>query len=77
MVATFIETCAATFRKYVAEQGLPKPIWLKTSQTFMLHSSAFALEEQLEKVNFQFFYVKQTLRWLVSIKRVHKLLKNM
>ena len=48
-------TCAATSRKYAVEQSLPKPIWSKISQTFMSHSSVFALEKQPEKLILQFF----------------------
>ena len=55
LVASFSETHTPTSRKYVVEQGLPTPIWSKTSQTFWLHSSVFALEKQPEKVNFQSF----------------------
>ena len=53
MVTTFNDTRAATFRKYVVEQGLPKSIWLKTSRTLTSQFSVFALEKQSEKLSFQ------------------------
>ena len=48
LVATLNEMCAATSRKYVAEEGIVMPNWLKTFQTFRLHSSLFALESNLK-----------------------------
>ena len=54
-MASFSETGAPTSRKYVVEQGLPTPNWSKAFQTFWLHSSVFALEEQPKKLNFQSF----------------------
>ena len=56
MVATFNKTRAATFRKYAVEQGLPKSIWLKTSQNLRSQFSVFALEKQPEKLSFQSFF---------------------
>ena len=45
LVATFNETGAPTSRKYVAEQSIVMPNWLKTFQTFWTHSSVCALEK--------------------------------
>ena len=53
LVATFNESRAPTSRKYVAEQGIVIPNWLKTFQTIWSHSSAFALEKQSKNLNFQ------------------------
>ena len=53
LVASFNETRAPTSRKYVVEQGLLTPNWSKAFQTFLSHSSVFALEKQPEKLNFQ------------------------
>ena len=52
LVATFSETRAPTSRKYVAEQGMVMPNWLKTFHTFWSHSSTFALEKQPKNLNF-------------------------
>ena len=52
LVATFNETRAPTFRKYVTEQGIMMPNWWKTFQTFLSHSSVFALEKQPKNLNF-------------------------
>ena len=58
MVASLNGTRAPTSKKCVAEKGIVMPNWLKSFQTFWLHSSIFALEKQLQKPNFQsFFYV--------------------
>ena len=138
-MATFNETRAPTSRKYIGEEGIPPTNWSNTFQTFWLHSSVFALEEQPEKLNSQsfftskklfggyfqwnactyyqkicsrtrypnaklikniltflvallgfcftktirkakfseFFYIKETLWWLLSMKRVHFLPENM
>ena len=48
MVAALNEMCAPTSRKYVAEEGIVMPNWLKTFQTFRSHSSLFALESNLK-----------------------------
>ena len=55
LVASFNEVYAPTFRKHLVEQGLPTQIWSKTFLTFWLHSPSFALEKQLEKLNFKSF----------------------
>ena len=47
-MATLNEMCAPTSRKYVAEEGIVMPNWLKTFQTFRSHSSLFALESNLK-----------------------------
>ena len=49
---TFNETRVPTSTKYVAEQGIVMPNWLKTCQTFWLHSSVFALEKQPQNLSF-------------------------
>ena len=54
-MATFNETRALTSRKYVIEQGIAMPNWSKTFQTFLSHSSVFALEKQPKNLNFQVF----------------------
>ena len=53
LVATFSETRAPTFLKYVDEQGIVIPNSSKTFQTFWSHSSVFALEEEPTNLNFQ------------------------
>ena len=52
-MATFNEAGAPTSRRYVAQQGIGTimPNLSKTFQTFLPHSSVFALER--EKLNFQ------------------------
>ena len=56
--ATFNETRAPTSRKHVTKQGLYMPNWSKIYQTFLSHSSVFALEKKTKNLNFQsFFYV--------------------
>ena len=52
LLATFNETRAPTSRKDLAEQGIVMPNWLKTFQTFWLHSSVFPLEKQPKNLNF-------------------------
>ena len=54
-MAIFNETRAPTSRKYVAEQVILMPNWLKVFQTFLWQFSVFALEKQPEKLNFQTF----------------------
>ena len=55
LVASFNEMYALTSKKHLVEQGLPTQIWSKTFPTFWLHSPNFALEKQLEKLNFKSF----------------------
>ena len=52
-MATFSETRAPTSRKYVAEQGIVMPNWLKVCQTLWSHFSVYALEKQPKNLNFQ------------------------
>ena len=52
-MATFNEMHTPTFRKYVTEQDIVMPNWLKTSQTFWLHLTVFDLEKQPKNLNFQ------------------------
>ena len=54
-MATFNEAGAPTSRKYVAQQGIGTIMsnLSKTFQTFLSHSSVFALEKEREKLNFQ------------------------
>ena len=47
LLATFNETRAPTSRKYVAEQGIVKPIISEKLQFYWSHSSVFAFEKQL------------------------------
>ena len=54
-MASFNETRVPTAKKYVVEQVLLAPNWLKIFETFWPHSSVFALEEQPEKLNFWSF----------------------
>ena len=53
LVATFNEKRAPTSRKYVAEQDIVMPNWLKTFRSFWSHSSVFPKEKQPEKINFE------------------------
>ena len=63
LVATFSETRALTFLKYVDEQGIVMPNSSKTFQTFWSHPSVFALEEEPTNLNFQnIFTSKKPLR---------------
>ena len=55
MVATFNETRAPAYTKYIAEQSIVMPNWSKIIQTYRSHSSVFALEKQPKNVNFQSF----------------------
>ena len=52
-MATFNETRAPIFRKYVSEQGIVMPNLSKTFQTFRSHSFVFHLEKQPTNQNFQ------------------------
>ena len=56
-MATFNETRAPTFRKYVVEQGIVMPNWSKSFQTFWSHSSIFALEKKTKNLNFQSLFL--------------------
>ena len=49
-----MEVRGPTSRKYVAEEGLPTQNWPKIFQNFWSYSF-LALEQQLEKLNFQSF----------------------
>ena len=55
LVATFREKRGSTSRKYISEQGIVTPNWLKPFQGFLSHSSDFALEKQSKNLNFQSF----------------------
>ena len=55
-VATFSETHAPTFRKYVSEQGIVMPNLWKKCQTFRSHSSVSNLEKLPKNVNFHSFF---------------------
>ena len=57
LVAIFNETCAPTSRKYVSEQGIGMPNWLKIIQSFRSHSSAFTLEKQPKNQIFQSLFI--------------------
>ena len=59
LVATFSETCAPTFTKYVADQGIVMRNWSKTFQIFWSHSFVFALEKQPNNLNFQSFFTSK------------------
>ena len=52
-MATSNKTCAPASTKYVAEQGITMPNWLKTFENFWWHSSFFALQKQPKIVIFQ------------------------
>ena len=54
-VATFNKMRAPNSRKDVAEQGIVMPNSSKTCQTFMSHSSVFALPNQPKTLNFPSF----------------------
>ena len=51
LVASFSETGAPTFRKYVAEQGIMMPEFYATLQTFWSYSSVFASEKHPKNLN--------------------------
>ena len=53
LVATFSETCAPTFWKYVSYQGIIMPNLSEKLQFWWLHPSIFALEKQPKNLNFQ------------------------
>ena len=55
-MTTFNETRAPTSRIYVTEKSIIQPNWSKTLQSFWSHSSVFALEKLLKKINFQSFF---------------------
>ena len=58
-MGTFNEMRGPTSRKYVAGEGIVMPNWAKIFETVWLHSSVFALEKQLEKLNFQSFFTSK------------------
>ena len=70
MLASFIETRAPTSRKYVAEQGIVMQNLSKSFQTFLLHSSVFALEKQPKNLNFQSFFTSRRTVGGYFMKRV-------
>ena len=58
-MATSNETHAPTSRKYVTEQVIVIPNWLKTSKTFWSHSFVFPLAKQPKKLNVHRFYTSK------------------
>ena len=56
-MGTFNERRAPNSRKDVAEQGIVMPNSSKTCQTFMSHSSVFALPNQPKTLNFPSFFI--------------------
>ena len=59
LVASFTETCAPTSRKYVVERSWLPLNLSKAFKTYWLDSSVFALEKQLEKLNFHSFFTSK------------------
>ena len=59
-VAIFNVTRAPTSRKYVVQQGLPTPIWLKIFQNFWSHSLVFALEATLN-LNYHSLFISKRI----------------
>ena len=56
LATTFNEMRVPTSRIYVTEKSIIQPNWSKTLQLFWSHSSVFALEKLLKKINFQSFF---------------------
>ena len=56
LVATLNKTHAPTSKTNLAEQGIVKPNWSKTFQSFWWYSHPFALEKQPKNLNFKTFY---------------------
>ena len=56
LATTFNEMRVPTSRIYVTEKSIILPNWSKTLQSFWSHSSFFALEKLLKKINFQSFF---------------------
>ena len=76
LLATFKETHAPTSDKDVAEQFIMMPNSSNTFQTFWSHNYVFDSEKETKNLNFQCFYLYETLWGLLLMKRMQLLLEN-